>query len=266
MEVKEVKPIQAAVAQESKPVKGSQLQRAAAVMIRVKAPEVQQQSVRVNIEHHQPNKEKQEVRGEANDVMNTVHLVEQSTDEIHKLVNSLDGIVQQAGKDGTPERRIQALEREANELAGKINEIAETSSRARAPRIENDEIRRKVEENIGKALDHILPPSKDKFDVGKITFSPRDSIINTIAKVTSIRQNIEELRDAVHGARQAIESVVSTMDVAAQNQAASDSSVRDVDSAVRLAGEARSSIFSQPEKAMESVGILNDRMLQLLKQ
>ncbi|MCB0311181.1 MAG: hypothetical protein KDD42_08095 [Bdellovibrionales bacterium] len=206
------------------------------------------------------------VRSGANQLISQMNLSSQAAGEIEDLVKSLDGIVQQATQSELPERRLAALEKEAKELVGKINEVAQTTSASTSTIKVDDDVRAEIEQRIGKTLDAILPDNPDELiGISEISLSPKDSIINTIANVTAARERIEGVRRTIDQTRGAVGAIVAALDVAAQNSAASEASIRDVDQAVELASQARIGIFEDPGAALESVGDLDSRSLGLLK-
>lgn len=221
---------------------------------------------KVDVNVPAPRNNSSDFRQQANQVINGLNMVADATSEISKLVRSIEGIVDLVGKGDLPERRVQALEREANDLSSKIQELT-SSSNFNTPKAGQDqEIRRKVEEQLGRALDSIFPedPAKE-FGVGKISFSKKEIIISTATRVAEVRERIENLSSDVSKTQTVVESVVNSLDVALQNSASAETSIRDVDQAVKLASETRLTIFGNPEDALRSVGNLNKSALGLLE-
>ena len=207
------------------------------------------------------------MRRDANDVIAEVNNASDSVRELEKLVRSIDGIVKQVDKGNLSEKRVAALEKEANQLVERIKELANSNPPPAAPESEQvDEKREKIERTLRRALDTIMPEeAKDGFGLGTITFSKKDSIVATVSAVAAARVRIEGAQETVQKTREAVGEVVTTYEVAIQNAEASEASVRDVDQAVKLASETRSSIFKNPENAIDSAGTLTPRALELLK-
>ena len=61
-----------------------------------------------------------------------------------------------------------------------------------------------------------------------------------------------------------VETAVVALDVAAQNSEAAQTSIRDLDEALRLASNTSSGISQNPEGALKSVSKVNSLMLTLL--
>ena len=212
---------------------------------------------------HQPHSD---IRARANQVITLANLAAEATAEIEKFVESIGGMAEQAGDPQISEHQRQVLEREANELVGEIKQRAQTSSGDGTRPLAGDEIRLEVEERLGKTLDFILPDGAIQgFGIGEISFSTKDLIINTIAKIESARDNIRQLREAVDRTVEGVKAGVQELEVALRNSEASDSSIQDVEQAARLAEETRVSIGENPRGAMNSVGALSAVMMDLLR-
>jgi hypothetical protein len=59
---------------------------------------------------------------------------------------------------------------------------------------------------------------------------------------------------------------VLSYEIAQQNTEASKASVRDVDAAAKLAGAAETKIFSNPSTALDAIGDVSPKALDLVKQ
>ena len=224
-------------------------------------------SVRVQENRPQNSNTLDRSRESANRVIDTINLIGDTTDDLEALTKSLGGILQQASGQEIPERRLNALESEANELVNKIKEIAVNAPSGRAlPNSEQDKVRSEIEERIGKSLDAILPDdAKHAFGIGPVTLSRKESIINTLAQIESAKKRLEETRSTTNDARIEVGNIISNLDVAAQNSEAAQTSVRDLDQAVQLATLARTEISIDPEEALGSVGDLGRRATRLLE-
>ena len=242
------------------------LQRALSALSSSKVPE--DKFDRIDVEAvARPRSSATNMRKDANDVIMEVNSASDAVQELEKLVKSIDGIVKQVDNGKLSDGRVVALEKEANQLVERIKEvaIAVPPSTPRASSREDGD-REEIERNLRRALDTIMPEeAKDGFGLGKISFSRKDSIIATVAAVVAARERIEGARESVETTREAVGQVVNTYEVAIQNAEAAEVTVRDVDQAVRLASEARSSIFRNPDNALDSAGPLSPRALELLK-
>ena len=174
-----------------------------------------------------------------NAVIAVVNVASQATDAIQKIVTSISGIVQQVSQDNTPDNRKEALQNEANSLVEGLKKAVNSAAPDGTKPLAGDSVRFKIEERIGKALDVLLPDhSKDAFGIGTINFSTKESIIQTQTSVATAQKQIEELRQAVVKTTQDVKARVDEIDVASQNQEASQSSVRDLDLAIQLSIDA----------------------------
>lgn len=212
------------------------------------------------------NNSKTQVRKQLNDVINVTNVAKVTTSQIDKMVQSISGIIKQVSKEEIPQQRRIALEKEANQLVEEIRKAAETKASNGLKPLAGDKIRLEVEEKIGKTLDVILPDdAKNAFGIASINFSTKDSIIATIASVQSAQESILKLKDAVESANKNISSAAATIDVALQNNEASEVSIRDLDQALKKATETRSVISANPDKAIQSLGNLSANSLGLLE-
>ncbi len=207
-----------------------------------------------------------EARSRLNSAIGAVNVASEATGEIEKIVKSLSGIVDQADDNSTPDNRRVALEKEANQLLDELKRALTTSSPSGLKPLAGDKVRVEVEEKYGKSLDLLLPDhSSDSFGLSLISFSPKESILQTKTKVETARRQIEALREAVDKSKDAVTSVVARVEVAFQNSEASKTTIRDVDAALKLAGETENSIGKDPESALRSFGGVQKNALGLLE-
>lgn len=206
-----------------------------------------------------------EVNSRANELINTANIAAEAAGEIEKLVKSIDGIVEQVSSKEIPDVRKSILETEANDLVAEIKRRAGTSAPGGVKPLAGDKIRLEVEEKLGKTLEFLLPAdAKEAFGLGRIKFTTKDAILDTVASVQAARERVKELRGAVDSTLETIRSAVTELDVANQNSEAAESSLRDVDEALKLAGRMRQGISSNPASALGSFGNLDSRVLDLL--
>lgn len=199
-----------------------------------------------------------------NNIISVVNVANDATNEIGKLVESISGIAELAKDPNLPESRRSVLEKEANQLVDEIRKRASSDSNGVRPLL-GDKIRLEVEQKYGKALDIVLPDSaQEAFGLGTISFSKKEAVLDTITSVQQAQERLRQLQEAVHGATQSVRSVVDRMEVGFQNQEAAQISVRNVDHALMLATDMRSSIAQNPQ----AVGVthnLDASALELLK-
>lgn len=208
-----------------------------------------------------------DLRSKLNEVINVKNVANDATNQISRLVKSIDGIVEQVKTSELPEQRKNILELEANQLVDEIKKTANAPASNGIRPLTGEKIRLEVEERIGKTLEIILPDdAKNAFGIGNISFSTKDSIISTIASVEEALQSINKLREAVEISGKDIENTATSIDVALQNSESAATSIRDLDEALKVASETRTGIGNDPSTALNSVGELDSKALNLLNQ
>lgn len=223
-------------------------------------------SVKISLESSPETIERKVASESANKAITAINLAADATNEIAQLVSSVGGILEQVSKNEVAPQRKSILEKEANDLISEIKRQAATQTPDGTRPLYGDQIRIDVEEKVGKVLDVILPDeAKDAFGLGKIQFSQKDSIINTIVSVAQAKARVENLQKSVDDSRDKITELVNAVDVATQNSEASKSSVRDVDAALVLARDAKGLISTNPSQAIGSVGSLTQKVFDLLR-
>lgn len=206
-----------------------------------------------------------DLRVKANQIVSVINLAADATDEIRGLVRSIGGILEQAKGDGVSDQRRSILEKEANELVDEIKKTAQSTEAGGIKPLAGDKIRLEIEEKLGKTLEIILPEdATEAFGLGKIRLSTKDTIINTIAHVANAEARLDELRKAVDKGAGDVRSAVTQLEVAHQNNEASQVSLRDVDEALKLATDTGAVIGSDPARALGSVGHFRANALDLL--
>ncbi len=194
---------------------------------------------------------------ETNSAISATNLALAATEEISSLAKSIEGIALQASDPELSDVRRSVLEKEANELVQAIKErtLIETADGAKP--LTGDKISVEVLEKIGKALELILPDDgKENFGLGRISFSPKEAIIDAITNVRRAQARIEQLQEAVKQTAAKIQNVVAGLDQTIGNNAAGSESIKEVDSAVRLSSKTREDILQDPKTAVQSVGKL----------
>jgi hypothetical protein len=228
--------------------------------------EATENSVRENAQSARTNA----VRRHVNDAVSRANLANQVTDQMRGIFESIGGILEQvtdpAAAESASTDRQRYLEREANDLLDEAKRVVQVLRPDGETSPENEEIRSDVERKLKQTLDALFPEKADSgFGVGRVDFSTKEAIIDTVANVQKAQKQIEELSDSVHESTQQIRLSANFTEVALQNSEAAQSSVRDLDSALKLAYRARQGISGNPAEALGSVGSLGERSINLLK-
>jgi hypothetical protein len=217
------------------------------------------------VNNRAPSAKAQAVRA-TNEVINTANVAADEVSRIGTLVESIGGIVELANQPSTSPERAGILEQEAQELAGEIQRRAQTPSASGLRPLGGDKIRLELEEGLGRNLEILLPTdAQSAFGLGTIKFPNKEAILDAVEKVAVARQQIESLRGAVDDTVQSLRKTVAELDVADQNAAASQASVRDVDLASNLAKQTGQGITASPISALGSVAALDSQILGLLE-
>lgn len=204
-------------------------------------------------------------RSKANQAISVVNLAEEATAEIEKLVASIDGIVEQASTPAVPTQRRQVLEREANQLVDEIRKKARVATSDGTKPLAGDKL------NIpatggGDQTEIVLPDTaQNAFGIGKISLDQQSTIGQTRAAISRARDQLEKLKGAVKDSKVDLKESVDAIEVALQNTEAAGASIRDVDQALKVAGDTRLGIARNPQGALNSVGQLRSDALELLK-
>jgi flagellin-like hook-associated protein FlgL len=207
-----------------------------------------------------------EIRSRANDVINVVNLASDATAEIEKLVSSISGIIEQASNPKISESRRRVLEEEANQLVQEIRRKAQVKTTQGLRPLAGDRISLPVEEQVAKNIEFALPDgAKDAFGIGEIELSKKDSLSQTRTALTRAREQVEQLKDSVQQSHNQVKNTVAALEVALQNNEAAQTSIRDVDEALKVAGDTKVGIARDPGSALKSVGNLQKKALSLLE-
>jgi len=213
-----------------------------------------------------PSNVSAEMRKNLNEAISSLNVASEATSSIADYLSSIDGFIEQAQSNEASPQRRQALESEANQMVDEIKRTArEVSATASAP-IPDDQVRKQVEDTIGKTLDILLPEERGKSDgLQSITFSRKETIIQTITNVARARARIDDMRKAMQESSETLKGAVLSYEIAQQNTEASKASVRDVDAAAKLAGDAKTGIFNNPIAALDAFGEISPKILELVK-
>lgn len=205
-----------------------------------------------------------EQRLEINRAIETTNIATRAVDDISRLLDGIQGIVEQAQDQKVPEERIKILEKEAEDLRQEIFKSAEVQSESGSKPLSGDPIRVKVEQTLGKALEVILPDdAKKAFGLSDIKLSPKEVIINTITSIERARQGIEKLRSGIQDGTTKLKDTLAALEVAKQNREASQTLLRDVENALDLSNNTKKNIRENPSSALDSFGEIKNAAIVL---
>lgn len=262
MDVKDVARVAVTpVKSQSSPVN---LQRAASALS-ADSRVIARESAPVKIDSAAPRSPKKDALDAVNKVISAVNVAQEATTEIDKLLKSVDGIVRQASEREPTPQRIDALEREAKELVSEIRKTANNAVSEGVRPLLGEEVEVEIE-SLDKALELILPEGAgDGFGLREIALSKKDAILQTRVAVALAREQLEGIRGSIDKTKEAVSNVLTTLEVASQNTEAAATTVRDVDQAVAVVGQASLDIKADPKLAIESFKGLQEKSLELLK-
>ena len=231
-----------------------------------KVNELKAEAVQVRVDREAGTQEEKLARANLNSVLDVVNVTRNATLEIGNILESIGGIAEQAAKEDTNSDRRKVLEEEGNSLIQEVQRIArETEIKGVRP-LAGDSIRLELEETLGRTLETILPDKAERaFELASVDFSTADSIIDTRTRVERAEQAFESLREAVDQTATQLQEQALELDVAIQNSAAAESSVRDLEQALLLAQQTGQSIESNAQNARESHAGIKPSALELLK-
>lgn len=206
-----------------------------------------------------------ELRARINQAITVSNVASEATEQLARLVDSVGGIAEQAQDPGTSETRKGILEGEANQLIAEIQRTLKEATSGGVRPFAGEKIRVELEKRLGKTLELVIPDdASEQFGLGTINFSTKDTILNTIAHVQAAQESISRIRDAVGDSIKTLHEAASTLDVALQNSEASQTSIRDLDEALKVTGETKILINKHPDEALGSVGEIESNILSLL--
>lgn len=208
-------------------------------------------------------KESTELQTKLNQTISSLNVAESSINKIGDLMGSLAGLAEQVKNGDFPEDRIPKLENEAKDLLSEVDKEIENTVYSFGA---EEKIREKVEQTLGETLDAILPKEeKRSFRISEIDFSTKDSIINVRTNIEVAKERINQLRDALNESKNEASSELIRIEVEKSNRQASEASVRDLESAIKLVDKTASEISENPIAALASQGKVKDDAKTLLK-
>ncbi len=177
-----------------------------------------------------------------NEAIEATNLVTEAFTNIGRMLSTIEGTLGFSAKSGA---------------SGDSGAVARRGSTPGA----GDSIRVELEETLGKTLEIILPSgggAASGFQAANV--SPKDLILDTVAKVEAARKGIEELRSKLAVGIGTLQRSASTRDT----NAVSSARLRDEEQVWTVAREARNEITGQPERALGVVGDLQRNAPALL--
>ncbi|MCB0338023.1 MAG: hypothetical protein KDD53_00395 [Bdellovibrionales bacterium] len=205
------------------------------------------------------------VRDKANRIINEVNLTIQATEDITNIFSSVEGIVVQAGEQETTPERKKVLEKEANSLLEEARKVAQKATDQSGADPANDEVELQIEKELAPLRKLLPDEAKSSFGISVVDFSTEDAIVNTRIEVERAVRQLKDLSERVNNSSENIRSRLSELEVAAQNSEASQSSIRDVDQALRLGADIAGRIGGDPQNALGSFSQLTAESADLLK-
>ncbi len=202
-----------------------------------------------------------------NDAIEATNL---ATEAVSKMGTVLDGIEATLTPSSNSEDfndLTAALDRKAREKRDNLltRSVAAEITRGAAV-VSADSIRLELEATLGKTLEMILPSgSTSASGVDVANLSPKDLILDTVAKVEAARKGIEELRTRLALGIGILGAVANPRAGFPGSTKMGSSKLRDVEQVWTTAREARNEITGQPERALGVVGDLQRNAPALLR-
>lgn len=184
--------------------------------------------------------------------ISSVRVTSEMVGRVERVVKSFQGVVEQREKEPQAHRK-ERLEKEASSLLSALgNEYS----------VKSEKIKIQAEEILGESLELILPDlTVDK--LGLTSVSLKDTIVD-------IRKKVDQALGAIDGAREEIATIEKNVrdlmvksEVARENKEASNTSLRDLDSAFGQSSKVATSIVSQGSEALQAVREMKNPLLLL---
>jgi len=212
-----------------------------------------------------PTQQQQQVRQKLNRAIEAANVATGAVADLHNILGGIEGILEQVSAPNVPAPRVAILEREAKGLRDELAKTAQAATSDGVKPLAGDSIRVELEETLGKALEIVLPDdAQHAFGINNINFSKRDLILDTVAKVEEARRGVAKLRERLEQGVGTLHTTIAALDIANENAEAAQTSVRDVDQAVKLARNTRSDIRQDPSGALNSLGDIGKKATDLL--
>lgn len=207
----------------------------------------------VQISYKAKKESQSEVVAKLNDSIAKLNVAVQSTEQIGKLFNGIEGLVEQA--EVAPQEQLALLETEAQKLVEAISGVALKKGDRGQKALAGEAIEFQVEASIGKTLSILLPDDATRaFGLTGVSFTPAENILATRQAVARARAQFEALQSHVHNAVETVRFTLNSADVALQNKESSKTTVRALQSAIELTTSTKEDIEKDPSTAIESIG------------
>lgn len=212
----------------------------------------------VQIELNIPKERSVNDRKQANEAIKALNLVAAATEDIDKMVTSLAGITEQAMQPNLANSRRDILEKEAQDLVKAIAEKADVEVSPGVKPLKGDPIQVNLEKELGKFLQVILPDTTPEgLGIKELKLSPAERIIQIRQTISEAKSRMEEVRSKVIESKNEVAKKITEAEIAAENKLASESSVRDLDKALKLTSAITSLVNQSPKDALSATGLGN---------
>jgi hypothetical protein len=200
-----------------------------------------------------------------NEAIEATNLASDAVTKIGEMLSGIEGIAAESADPTVPQDKLKFLEQAARSLRDQIAKTATVKTSHGAKPLSGDSIRVELEETLGKTLEIILPSSAESaFGLDAVTLSPKDLILDTMAKVHAARQGIEELRNKLADGVGTIGTMVAALDKAPIVAASGSSKLRDVEQVWTTARQAHGEIKDHPDLALRVIGDIQRNAPRLL--
>lgn len=194
--------------------------------------------------------------------VSSVRVAYETADKLEKVVRSLKGIVDQAEKDPQA-RKKEILEKEGTSLLEAVGEIIEAEAPDGTKPLKGDPIKIKAEKELSESLELLLP-KVSKEAIGLDSFSLKDSIMSIRAKIDKALEMVSTIKEAVSESDNKLRSFALNQEVARENRAASQSTLKDVDDALAASESLAESIVDKGKEAFAAAGLRREMSTRLL--
>lgn len=194
--------------------------------------------------------------------VSSVRVAYETADKLEKVVRSLKGIVDQAEKDPQT-RKKEILEKEGTSLLEAVGEIIEAEAPDGTKPLKGDPIRIRAEKELSESLELLLP-KVTKEAIGLDSFSLKDSIMSIRAKIDKALEVVGSIKEAVTESDNKLRAFALNQEVARENKAASQSTLKDVDDALAASESLAESIVDKGKEAFAAAGLRRDLSARLL--
>lgn len=200
-----------------------------------------------------------------NSTIGASNLATETLEKIGGILEDIQEIAADAAQPSVSDDSVQVLQETARSLRDEIvKSVSRDPLRGTNP-VLDDSIRLELERTLGKTLEMILPTqSSDAFGFDAVSLSPKDLILNTVAKVEAARKGIEELRSKLSANFGVMSTQVAELGRGAQRPSLQGEKLRDINEVSIKTQETSDDILAQPELALGVLGDIQRRAPSLL--